>query len=87
MVEVETTSLTEVEEALRSGAQRILLDNMTLEMIRQAAALIKGKAQIEVSGGVSLEDLDDLSNSGIDFISVGALTHSARAVDISMNFY
>ena len=87
MVEVETASLTEVEEALRSGAQRILLDNMTLATIRQAVSMIKGNAQVEVSGGVSLEDLDGLSNTGIDFVSVGALTHSARAVDLSMNFY
>ena len=85
MIEVEASNLREVENALHSGAHRILLDNMNLEMIQQAVAMINGKAQIEVSGGITLESIDDLSKTGVDFISVGALTHSARAVDISMN--
>lgn len=84
-IEVETTNLEEVREALESGAQMIMLDNMPLDMIRQAVKEIKGRAKIEVSGTITLKKLNDLSQTGIDFVSVGALTHSARAVDISMN--
>lgn len=84
-IEVETTSLQEVEEVLESGADRIMLDNMPLDMIRQAVKRIKGRAQIEVSGTLTLDKLDDLARTGIDFVSLGALTHSARTVDISMN--
>lgn len=84
-IEVEAASMPEVEEALESGARRILLDNMELSMIRQAVSLINGRTRIEVSGGITLEKLDALSKTGVDYVSVGALTHSARAVDISMN--
>jgi nicotinate-nucleotide pyrophosphorylase (carboxylating) len=85
-IEVETTNLQEVEEALSSGVDIIMLDNMSTEMIRQAVELIDQRAKIEVSGSVSLERLDELAETGIDYVSVGALTHSAPAVDISMNF-
>ncbi|MFQ5450479.1 MAG: carboxylating nicotinate-nucleotide diphosphorylase [Nitrospinaceae bacterium] len=84
-VEVETTHLDEVDEALAAGADVILLDNMPLETIRRAVERVGGKARIEVSGSVSLERLGELASTGIDFVSVGALTHSARAVDITMN--
>ena len=86
-IEVEAANLREVEEALESGVHRILLDNMELETIHRAVALINNKAQIEVSGGITLESLDDISKTGVDFVSVGALTHSARASNISMNLY
>ena len=59
---------------------------MRLEMIREAVKLVNRRARIEVSGSITLERLDELANTGIDYVSVGALTHSARAVDISMNF-
>jgi len=85
-IEVETTNLTEVEEALSAGVNIIMLDNMATEMIRQSVKLVDHRAKIEVSGSISLERLDELSGTGIDFVSVGALTHSAPAVDISMNF-
>jgi nicotinate-nucleotide pyrophosphorylase (carboxylating) len=85
-IEVETTNLQEVEEALYSGVDIIMLDNMATDMIRQAVALVDRKAKIEVSGSISLERLDELAGTGIDYVSVGALTHSAPAVDISMNF-
>jgi len=85
-IEVETTNLQEVEEALSSGVDIIMLDNMPTEMIRQAVKLVNHRAKIEVSGSISLERLDELAGTGIDFVSVGALTHSAPAVDISMNF-
>ncbi len=83
-IEVETTSIEEVGEALDTGAHIIMLDNMDLEQIRTAVALVAGRAKLEVSGGVTIEHLADLAATGIDFISSGALTHSARAVDLSM---
>lgn len=85
-IEVETTNLDEVREALAVKADIIMLDNMSLETIREAVGIITGKAKTEVSGTVTLERLDDLSTTGVDTVSVGALTHSAPAVDISMNF-
>jgi nicotinate-nucleotide pyrophosphorylase (carboxylating) len=84
-IEVETTNLDEVREALEMGADIIMLDNMAPETVKKAVALIDGKSNIEVSGSVELESLSRIKGLGIDFISVGALTHSARAVDISMN--
>lgn len=86
-VEVETTCLDEVREALSAGVDVIMLDNMSLETIRSAVRLIDRRAKIEVSGSITLDRLDALATTGIDYVSVGALTHSARAVDISMNFF
>lgn len=85
-VEVETTNLEEVREALAAGADIIMLDNMSTAAIQDAVDVIKGKARIEVSGSVNLDRIAELASTGIDYISVGALTHSAPAVDISMNF-
>jgi nicotinate-nucleotide pyrophosphorylase (carboxylating) len=85
-IEVEATNLDEVNEALNAGVDRILLDNMNIEMIRDAVSIIKGKVQTEVSGGITLNSLENLSKTGVDYISVGAVTHSAKASDISMNF-
>ncbi len=84
-VEVETTNIQEVREALDSDVDTIMLDNMTVEEMREAVKKIGGRAKTEVSGNVSLEDLETLSSLGVDYISVGCLTHSAPAVDISMN--
>jgi len=84
-IEVETTNLDEVREALEMGADIIMLDNMAPETVKKAVAMIDGKSKIEVSGSIGLEGLSRFNNLGIDTISVGALTHSARAVDISMN--
>jgi nicotinate-nucleotide pyrophosphorylase (carboxylating) len=84
-IEVETTDLDEVREALEMGADIIMLDNMAPETVKKAVAMIDGKSKIEVSGSIGLEDLDRFNKLGIDYISVGALTHSARAMDISMN--
>lgn len=83
-IEVETTTLDEVQEALNAGAHIIMLDNMELDQIKQAVALVKGRAKLEVSGGVTLTHLADLAATGVDLISSGALTHSAKAVDLSM---
>ena len=84
-IEVETTNLDEVREALDLGAEIIMLDNMPPETVKKAVTMIDGMSKIEVSGSIGLEQLSQFRGLGIDFISVGALTHSARAVDISMN--
>ena len=83
-IEVEAKTMAEVREALRAGAEVILLDNMTPSQIRAAVAVIAGAALVEVSGGVRLEMLCDFAVPGVDVISVGALTHSAPAADLSL---
>ncbi|MEO7414857.1 MAG: carboxylating nicotinate-nucleotide diphosphorylase [Opitutaceae bacterium] len=83
-IEVEAKTLAEVREAVRSGAEVILLDNMTPALIRNAVKLIAGKALVEVSGGVRYETLRDFALPGVNVISVGALTHSAPAADLSL---
>lgn len=83
-VEVETETLAEVAEALDASADIIMLDNMTATTMREAVALIAGRALVEASGGVNLESIRGIAETGVDIISVGALTHSARAMDISM---
>jgi nicotinate-nucleotide pyrophosphorylase (carboxylating) len=83
-IEVETSTLDDVKEALAAGADVIMLDNMDLAQIRAAVALVAGRVPVEVSGGVTIERLAQLAATGIDLISAGALTHSARAVDLSM---
>ncbi|MBC2710255.1 MAG: carboxylating nicotinate-nucleotide diphosphorylase [Desulfosarcina sp.] len=84
-VEVETATFEEVKEALAANADIIMLDNMDLEQIRKAVRMIDKKALVEVSGSVTRERLRDLAQTGVDLISIGALTHSAVAVDLSMN--
>ncbi len=83
-IEVETTTLAEVKEALRAEADVILIDNMTPAQVRAAVATIAGAATVEVSGGVRFETLRDYALPGVDVISIGALTHSATAVDLSL---
>ena len=83
-IEVECTNLAEVQEALAAQADIILLDNMTTSQMRQAVQLVNGKALLEASGNMSLERVREVAQTGVDFISVGALTHSAPAVDLSM---
>lgn len=85
-VEVETTTIAEVEEALLASADIILLDNMTLDELRQAVKLVAGRALTEASGGVNLKSVRAIAETGVDLISVGALTHSYRSVDISLLF-
>jgi nicotinate-nucleotide pyrophosphorylase (carboxylating) len=82
-VEVEAETLGQVDEALAAGAQTILVDNMTTADIRDAVRRAAGRSKIEISGGVTLERVPELAATGADFVSVGALTHSAQAVDIS----
>ena len=84
-IEVETQNLDEVQDALDNNVDIIMLDNMSIDCIREAVNFIDGRAKVEISGGVNLESLEEISKTGADFVSVGALTHSAPAVDISMN--
>jgi nicotinate-nucleotide pyrophosphorylase (carboxylating) len=83
-VEVECRSLDEVDEALGAGAPWILLDNMSPDELREAVARVAGRARTEASGGVDLETVGAIAQTGVDFVSVGALTHSAPALDLSL---
>lgn len=83
-VEIEVESLGQVEDAIAAGAHMLLLDNFTPDEVREALDVIKGRVPVEVSGGVRLENVRDYAEAGPDFIAVGALTHSAPAVDISL---
>ena len=85
-VEVEADTLEQAAAAATAGADIILLDNMTPKMLREAVALIDGRSQTEASGGITLENVRAVAETGVNFISVGALTHSAVAVDIAMDF-
>lgn len=84
-IEVETTNLDEVKEALEARADIIMLDNMSTEMMRDAVNIIGGRAKTEASGNMTLPRIAEVAATGVDFISVGALTHSVKALDISMN--
>jgi len=85
-IEVETTCLDEVKEAIQYGADIIMLDNMTPQEIRRAVTLVKGKVPLEVSGNINLDNLSEVAGLGVDFISVGSLTHSYKSLDISLDF-
>jgi len=85
-IEVEAESIREVEEALRAGADIIMLDNMQTELMAEAVKLINGRALAEASGNMDNRDLLEVANTGVDMISLGALTHSVRALDISLKF-
>ena len=84
-LEVETTTLEEVQQALDAGADIIMLDNMSNEAMTEAVKLIAGRAKTEASGNMSIPRLKEVAATGVDYISVGALTHSVTAMDISMN--
>lgn len=83
-IEVETKNLKEVEEALQTKADIIMLDNFEISEMKKAVELINGKYKVEASGGVNLETVKSIAETGVDFISVGALTHSVKALDISL---
>lgn len=82
-IEVEAQSLDDVDAAVRAGIDVILLDNLTLEQVKEAVKRVSGKAKIEVSGGVTLDRIPELARTGADYVSIGALTHSAQAADLS----
>jgi nicotinate-nucleotide pyrophosphorylase (carboxylating) len=83
-VEVECATLAEVSAALEAGVQRLLLDNMPVEELRRAVELAGGRAELEASGGITLETIRSVAETGVDYISIGALTHSAPALDVSL---
>jgi nicotinate-nucleotide pyrophosphorylase (carboxylating) len=84
-VEVEVESLEQLREALAAGAHIIMLDNMTVDTMRQAMEIVAGRAVVEASGGIDLETVRAVAETGVDLISVGALTHSVTALDISLD--
>ena len=86
-IEVEVTDRTELKAALAAGVDVIMLDNMDLDQIKEAMEIIDGKALVEVSGGITKDDLSPLADLGVDIISSGSLTHSARCVDLSMQIF
>jgi len=83
-IEIEARTAEEMDEALKLGVQRILLDNMSLDELRRAVDFCAGRAELEASGNVSLDNVRAIAETGVDFISVGALTHSAKAFDVSL---
>ncbi|MBD0328479.1 MAG: carboxylating nicotinate-nucleotide diphosphorylase [Thermoleophilia bacterium] len=83
-IQVEAETLADVREALAAGADSILLDNMPPEALRQAVALAGGRVPLEASGGITLDSVREVAATGVDFISIGALTHAARSLDVSM---
>jgi len=84
-VEVEVETLEEVQEAVEAGAPIIMLDNMPVPLMREAVALIGGRAVVEASGGITLDTVRAVAETGVDLISIGGLTHSAKALDISLD--
>jgi len=85
-IEVEVTNLDELVEAIDCGADTVLLDNMPVETLRQAVKIAAGRVVIEASGGITLQNVAAIAETGVDLISIGALTHSAPALDISLEF-
>ncbi len=86
MVEVECDDLEQVVAALEAGADRIMLDNMTIEQVREAVGKVAGATSLEYSGRVTLDTVAEFAATGVDFISVGALTHSAPVLDVGLDF-
>jgi nicotinate-nucleotide pyrophosphorylase (carboxylating) len=86
MVEIEVEALEQLQQALAAGADRILLDNFTPAQLDKAVALTRGRAQLEASGGITLDNIRQYAQTGVDYISVGALTKNVRAIDLSMRF-
>jgi nicotinate-nucleotide pyrophosphorylase (carboxylating) len=85
-IEIECETLAQLEEAITAGADVVLLDNMTLEDVRRACQIAAGRVQLEVSGNVTLATVGEIARTGVDLISIGDLTHSVRAADLSMRF-
>jgi nicotinate-nucleotide pyrophosphorylase (carboxylating) len=84
-IEVEADTLDEVAQAADAGVEFILLDNMDNETMKKAVSLVRGRAKLEASGGITLERLRSIGETGVDFVSSGALTHSVKAADISLD--
>ena len=86
-IEVETSNLKEVKEAINSGADMVMLDNMSLNKMREVVEWVNGRIPLEVSGKVDLDNIKDIALLGVDYVSVGSLTHSFKSLDITMNFF
>jgi nicotinate-nucleotide pyrophosphorylase (carboxylating) len=84
LVEVEVEALDDLKDVLKAGVDRILLDNMSPGDLRKAVRKVKGRAEVEASGGITLDNVREVADTGVDFISIGALTHSAPALDLSL---
>jgi nicotinate-nucleotide pyrophosphorylase (carboxylating) len=85
-IEIEVDSLEQLTQAIAAGAQLVLLDNMNPELCKQAVALVAGKCKLEASGGITLENAKAFADTGVDYLAIGALTHSAPALDIALDF-
>jgi nicotinate-nucleotide pyrophosphorylase (carboxylating) len=85
-IQIEVESLDQLREALREGATMILLDNMSPEQMREAVEISAGRAQLEASGGITLENVRAIAETGVDRISIGSLTKDIKAADLSMRF-
>jgi nicotinate-nucleotide pyrophosphorylase (carboxylating) len=85
-VEIEVEDLNGLEQALQAGADRVLLDNFGIQALREAVAVNAGRAELEASGGITLDNVRDYADTGVDYISIGALTKHLRAIDLSMRF-
>jgi nicotinate-nucleotide pyrophosphorylase (carboxylating) len=85
-IEVEARTLEDVEAALKLGVERILLDNMSIQMMKKAVRMTNGKAKLEASGNVNLKTVREIAGTGVDYISIGALTHSAKVFDVSFDY-
>ena len=85
-VEIEVENLPGLEQALQAGADRVLLDNFDIDLLREAVAVTAGRAELEASGGITLDNVRDYAATGVDYISIGALTKHLRAIDLSMRF-
>ena len=86
-IEIEVRDLDELREALEEGPDIIMLDNMDIDTIKKAVEIINGRAITEVSGGVNLDNVEEIARVGVDLVSIGALTHSAGALDIKMDIH
>lgn len=86
LLEVEVETLEQLQEAIDAGAQRVLLDNMDCNILMQAVVITQGKLELEASGGITLENIREIAETGVDYISVGSITKHLRAVDLSMIF-
>jgi len=84
LIEVEVENLKQLQEALNAGADRVLLDNMDIDMLKEAVNINKGKAGLEASGGITLKNIRNIATAGVDYISIGALTKDIKAIDLSM---
>jgi nicotinate-nucleotide pyrophosphorylase (carboxylating) len=83
-VEVEVENLEELQQAMAAGADRVMLDNFSLQDMRQAVALVAGRLELEASGNITSDNLRDVAETGVDYISIGALTKDAKALDLSL---